>query len=371
MEIVAIEGILATIPAYRQHVRIRSGNPGVSYLPRQQSQLAEAVHALLGGDTGWRSIQDLESFAHLITRTPTCSLIVEGIALEDAVLLDGRLRSRSEYFGVIQVRNDSRLQWAFYMAVLPLRYRIHSGVVSLLYSMMDDPEVAGEDLRDHDWKKTIARELAGSALSVDFASTGLEDTILDPRDSIQDANRAGRMERILGSAFSHVADEIYLRARQIDPGIIEIFDVALRTLEEHDSAEQLSQVALSCRRLLERLADALYPATDEVIDGRKMTQDRYISRLWQYVASRLTKSNADVIQVNLKDVGARIDKLYAVANSGLHGVAIAAAIHRLLINLTTLTFDLLVINDLNAGAAPGYEREQAARIARFVLSEDM
>jgi hypothetical protein len=369
-EVAVIRGVLSTVPAYRQHVRIRSGNPGAGYLPDVSDELRLAIFGLLGGNSSWRTISDFEQFALKLTRRLTCVVLVEGIPLEDAVLLDRMLRGRRDYFGAIQVRTDNAGQWAFYVAVLPLRYRVYAGVVSLLYSMEYDPEVRGEDDRDHQWKRDLNDLLGPLALGVSFASVGLQDTLFDTRDSFGDADRAGRMERVLGSAFSHVADEIYLRARQIDPSIIEIFDVALRALEKHDSPEQLSHVALSCRRLMERLADALYPATGEVINGRKMSQEKFVRRLWQYAAMRLSDSNAAVIQANINDVGARIDKLHDAANAGLHGMAEAAATHRLLINLTMLTFDLLVINDIDAGASPGYEREQTARIAKFILCEE-
>jgi len=51
-----------------------------------------------------------------------------------------------------------------------------------------------------------------------------------------------------------------------------------------------------------------------------------------------------VVLASLDDVGRRIDKLDALANKGVHGTEISAAeLQRLLVGLTSLTFDVLTI----------------------------
>jgi hypothetical protein len=54
----------------------------------------------------------------------------------------------------------------------------------------------------------------------------------------------------------------------LDPRIAETLHAALDLFEAHRTGEQLAQVALACRRVLERLADALYPPRAETVGGR-------------------------------------------------------------------------------------------------------
>jgi hypothetical protein len=230
-------------------------------------------------------------------------------ALDDAIELNALLGATSGYLGALQVRADFPRHYAFYSTYLPLRYRVHHSVVSILYPLTDAPEM-GEDNLDHYWRKHLEDSLIRrGALAVDFACSGLEDTIFDSRASWEDARRAGRVDRVLGSLMSGVADKIYLRARQVDPGIIEIFDAALIAMETHETPEQLSYVALSCRRLLERLANALYPPRDELVDGRKVSGEKYVNRLWAYIREHLTsQTDSRVLLTNLADVENRIKK---------------------------------------------------------------
>jgi len=104
--------------------------------------------------------------------------------------------------------------------------------------------------------------------------------------------------------------------------------------------------------------------------GDKCPRKRYINRLWQYIKERLSDTQSAVIFGNLQDVGTRIDSLYAAANSGLHGTPTAIGVHRMLVNLTMLVFDLLTLSDIDVSAGPAYKREQDKILRRMVLGVD-
>jgi hypothetical protein len=121
--------------------------------------------------------------------------------------------------------------------------------------------------------------------------------------------------------------------------------------------------------LLERLSDALYHARSELVDGRDVSQKKYRNRLWAYVKQQLpSDTDSAVILNSLTDVGNRIDALDAAANKGLHSMTTVAATHRLLVNLTMLTFDLLALNGIDAPASSAYEREQIDAMRAMLLS---
>jgi hypothetical protein len=101
---------------------------------------------------------------------------------------------------------------------------------------------------------------------------------------------------------------------------------------------------LSCRRFIERLANALYPPRDEPVGGRNLGPQEYRNRLWAYVDEKLSGTNRDFVLASLEDVGRRIDRLDSLANRGLHVSEVTAAeVQRLLIGMVTLTHDILTL----------------------------
>jgi hypothetical protein len=78
-------------------------------------------------------------------------------------------------------------------------------------------------------------------------------------------------------------DEIVLGIAKFDPRLVRQLHGALKTFDGLDNGDSLAQVALSCRRFLERLADALYPPRPGKINGHKVGQGEYRNRLWAYI----------------------------------------------------------------------------------------
>ncbi len=101
------------------------------------------------------------------------------------------------------------------------------------------------------------------------------------------------------------------------------FRMAFRRGAE-DDPEAWSQALLACRRVLEAVADVLYPPKDEAIimpDGRRRSlgQDKYINRLWQFAQERLGESaTGRTLEGQVEALGNRIDQLYKLSNKGVH-----------------------------------------------------
>lgn len=100
----------------------------------------------------------------------------------------------------------------------------------------------------------------------------------------------GEVERqlLLGQVNSDVWERnrsyVDTRLAQIAPQMVEQFSAAYRRHAE-DDAEARSHALTSCRRALKTLADVLYPASNEQVQGidgreRKMTDDKFVSRLF-------------------------------------------------------------------------------------------
>lgn len=140
------------------------------------------------------------------------------------------------------------------------------------------------------------------------------------------------------------------RLKEIAPDALEKFKSAYERLRGLN-AESGSHALLSCRRILKSLADALYPHTDKVIKGpdgkeRKMSEDKYKNRLWQFVTDKVKVSKArDLLLTNIEDLGNKIDKIYDLSSKGVHAEVKDSEINQCFIQTYLLVGDLLRLAD--------------------------
>jgi len=86
-----------------------------------------------------------------------------------------------------------------------------------------------------------------------------------------------------------------------------------------DKPEEWSQALTSCRRLFEKLADALYPATEEKINGRSLTKANYINRIWAFLDDSIkSDSSKDNAKKHIDLLGSYFQSLYKITNKGVH-----------------------------------------------------
>lgn len=91
--------------------------------------------------------------------------------------------------------------------------------------------------------------------------------------------------------FERNRQYVEARLKKISPEALEQLTTAYRRLGEGD-LESRSHALTSCRRILKSLSDNLYLATNKEIIGsdgkkRKMSDEKYIARLWQFVQTKL------------------------------------------------------------------------------------
>jgi hypothetical protein len=111
--------------------------------------------------------------------------------------------------------------------------------------------------------------------------------------------------------------------QRLAPEVLEQLLAAYRRVREGTS-EARSHALTSCRRALKSIADRVYPArADPVIgiDGKshKLTEDRFVARLWQYVAERVPNdASRELFLRDVEDLGSRIDRLNDLSSKGVH-----------------------------------------------------
>lgn len=111
--------------------------------------------------------------------------------------------------------------------------------------------------------------------------------------------------------------------RRFAPDALEKF-VAAQDRLSSGSSEDYAYALTSCRRVIKDLADALYPATGEDVEGvdgamRRMSDDRYKNRLTEYVRQNVgaKRHKQTVVQV-VTDLYSRLNALDGLASKGVH-----------------------------------------------------
>lgn len=120
------------------------------------------------------------------------------------------------------------------------------------------------------------------------------------------------------SSFDLLKSAVDDRLLDLDPEIAEQLMLAFKSVSS-DSKEEWSQALATCRRLLESLADKLYPASDLVIGKRTFKQNQFVNRLWQFMNDAIeSDSNRDLAQMHVNYLGSWLEKTNKLSNKGVH-----------------------------------------------------
>ena len=135
--------------------------------------------------------------------------------------------------------------------------------------------------------------------------------------------------------FSGIADDIFSRIREkVDAAIGSKVPDAVQKLAavydnlQSENPEDWANAVHSCRRILQDLADAVYPPRADIekeINGKKriikLGADNYINRLIAFLEER---SNSDrfkeIVGSHLSFIGDRLDSVFQAAQKGSHSV---------------------------------------------------
>ena len=170
------------------------------------------------------------------------------------------------------------------------------------------------------------------------------------RGRLHDYLSQAEAQLVFGQFHSDIFEEnrryVDLKLGQLCPDALHQFNSAYQRMKENDP-ESWSQALSSCRRLMKSLADAVYPAKDSPIigsDGKEhtLTDDLYISRLWQFVFERLKDSRSgELLQAEIQDIGNRLDRLYNMTNKGVHSQVTRFEVNQAIIQTYIVLGDLV------------------------------
>jgi hypothetical protein len=257
-----------------------------------------------------RLIRDRLEFTH--GKATVFCWVFQNITIEIAENLNNKLVQDPAYLGAMDIDFSDLIQLRFFRNSLPETYRLNGNRCSVFYALgeNEDPDmVVREIFRRHEF-------------IVEDEDAGARGTIFDEYDSIDHFTRIEDAKRVLEALPNLTADfisDLVLVVEDLHPKLFNAFASAARTLDRAETDEDFAQVALSGRRLMEQVADYLFPARGGEWNGRKIGPAEYKNRLWTYIEQAIKEERSTDI-VLLSTLGDEVDRLVKLFNSGLHAV---------------------------------------------------
>jgi hypothetical protein len=122
----------------------------------------------------------------------------------------------------------------------------------------------------------------------------------------------------VSNCFDILKNAVDDKLLDLNPAIAEQLMLAFKSISS-DKEEEWSQALTTCRRLLEGLADELYPASKEKFNGRTVGQGQYVNRLWAFMDGAIqSESNKDLAKAHIDFLGSWLDKVNKLTNKGVH-----------------------------------------------------
>lgn len=237
-------------------------------------------------------------------------------------LLAGRVTQEKE----TKDGKDVIKERAFTEAVEVIENRIQTSRLALEAARDPNVSVASANPSQYVWNPTgNGKERSGIQLSI-------------AADNRRVASRRAFVHRYVSSRynelrFSGIADDIFSRIRTaVDervglavPKAVQKFAAVYENLAS-ENPEDWANAVHSCRRILQDLADVLFPAREDVIkliNGKekpiKLGADNYINRLIAFVEEHEGSSRYKaVVGSSLQYLGDRLDAAFTAAQKGSH-----------------------------------------------------
>lgn len=260
------------------------------------------------------------------------------------------------YLGALEVDDSDPVHWLVYSGSLIPVYRVMDKV---LYMFCDEYNEDSKDtgMFEHH-KKAGFEDVRWEPLNGKF-------TIFDKYHNYQHAQRIAEWKRRAGDTLAFVADRVVSALSDTAPELGSKLWAALDTLERAETAEQLAQVMVSCRRAVEYLVDCISPPskTDESL-GR----GKYRNRLMAFAdKERSSDTNIDLIAASADVFASQVEKLLKLANKGVHAEVYREETRRCLLRTIMLLDDIVSLRGKPFEIASHWDEDE---LRRFLGSDD-
>lgn len=226
-------------------------------------------------------------------------------------------------------------------------------------------------------KSMNVRLASASDPDISISSANPHQTIFTPMGNIiernnivvQIAEKAAILQTIKGSLYKYIlqiynkleygniVEDLFTKNRlsvnerlsKVCPEAISKF-VSVYENMDSSNKEDWANAVHSCRRILQDLADNLYPPQENpiVINGKtiQLGKEQYINRLIQFIASKKESTTyGKVVGADLSSIGNRIDAIYEATNKGTHSELSKEDASRFIIHTYFLLSDIISLVD--------------------------
>lgn len=285
---------------------------------------------------GWRRFTArMENLA----QTDVFIVCFESIGAEFAGKLHKMLSSEECYMGAVQVDDAAEIHWELYSDALPLRYRILDRVIAVLYD-----ETQGDELSAEEKEEDSKRLLNIGFDKVLFEQTHGKHTMFDKYHNFKQARRVAEWKAKFGDVLGFMADEVVCRLGDHIPELPDKLWAAVDTYDNAETDEQYAQVSATCRRILEIVADHLFPPTKEERGGHKLGPTNYRNRLLAFVEDQANSATqVELIASGLDLFAAHVEKLQNLANKGIHSEIQREGARRALLRTVFILDDIVAL----------------------------
>ncbi|WP_342444412.1 hypothetical protein [Paenibacillus sp. FSL L8-0638] len=283
------------------------------------------------GNNIWRNF-DYDRIEEVISSN-VFAICFENIDFDLAEFLHMELKDYPPYLGAIEVDEVSELHWELYSQSLSPKYRIINDRINIFWDGIN------EGSKDNGWFDFLVK---CGFIGVEFESLEGKYSIFDKYHNFKHARRVAEWKKRSNNFLAFVSDEVVTRLSDAAPDLGNKLWAAFKTFDVAETEEQYAQVTASCRRIIEYVADSLFPPTDEEHEGRKLKGPHYKNRLLAYAdVERRSDTNIDVVIASTNLLSEQIDKLVGLVNKGVHTEVYREEARRCLIRTVLLLDDFI------------------------------
>ena len=136
-----------------------------------------------------------------------------------------------------------------------------------------------------------------------------------------------RFSRTNEAIFDRFRSQVDTTLVEVAPELLDMFVVVQKRLHEAVTTESgvdesLAQSALTCRRILDTVADYVFPAgttaDPDHDDGHVLTSDKYRNRITQFVKEAMPSHSGEVLEESFGGLVARLTAVDELASKGVH-----------------------------------------------------
>ena len=234
-------------------------------------------------------------------------------------------------FASVDTKTQKRNEYIYTSSIVELEEQLRLAEASLAAARDPDVSVASANPTQYVWnpvgnfneRNTLRQSITTASQRLASRRTMIHEYVLRVHYELK---------------FSGVADDVFSRVRdRVDSTISRIVPDAVQKLTavyenlQSDNPEDWSNAVHSCRRILQDLADAVFPASDEQrvieIEGKKRTiklgKDQYVNRIMAFVESKSGSQRFnDLVGSHLYFLGNRLDSVFWAAQKGSHTIIV-------------------------------------------------